>query len=44
MRFARASAAKACSNRSTTEQWKNYEPWLGALRDALADAPQRYRG
>ena len=24
-------------------QWKNYEPWLGPLRDALGDALIRYR-
>jgi tetratricopeptide (TPR) repeat protein len=25
-------------------QWKNYEPWLGPLKDALGDALVRYRG
>jgi Sulfotransferase family len=24
-------------------QWRNYEPWLGPLKDALADAVIRYR-
>jgi len=25
--------------RSGVDQWKNYEPWLGPLKDALGDAP-----
>ncbi len=29
--------------REGLEQWKNFEPWLGPLRDALGDAPSRYR-
>jgi hypothetical protein len=24
-------------------QWRNYEPWLGSLRDSLGDAVIRYR-
>jgi tetratricopeptide (TPR) repeat protein len=28
--------------RDGLEQWKNYEPWLGSLRDALGDALDRY--
>ena len=24
-------------------QWRNYEPWLGPLKDTLGDAPIRYR-
>ena len=24
-------------------QWRSYEPWLGPLKDALGDAPIRYR-
>ena len=24
-------------------QWRNYEPWLGALKDRLGDALIRYR-
>jgi tetratricopeptide (TPR) repeat protein len=28
--------------RDGLEQWKNYEPWLGSLRDALGDALVRY--
>jgi hypothetical protein len=24
-------------------QWRNYEPWLGSLKDALGDALFRYR-
>jgi tetratricopeptide (TPR) repeat protein len=29
--------------RDGLEQWKNYEPWLGSLKDALGDALVRYR-
>ncbi len=29
--------------RDGLEQWKNYEPWLGALQQALGDALDRYR-
>jgi tetratricopeptide (TPR) repeat protein len=30
--------------RDGLEQWRNYEPWLGPLKDALGDALVRYRG
>jgi tetratricopeptide (TPR) repeat protein len=30
--------------REGLDQWKNYEPWLGRLKDALGDALVRYRG
>ena len=29
--------------RDGLDQWKKYEPWLGALKDALGDVPVRYR-
>jgi tetratricopeptide (TPR) repeat protein len=29
--------------RQGLDQWRNFEPWLGALRDALGDALNRYR-
>jgi tetratricopeptide (TPR) repeat protein len=29
--------------REGLDQWKNYEPWLGELKDALGDALVRYR-
>ncbi|MGC1388774.1 MAG: sulfotransferase [Steroidobacteraceae bacterium] len=29
--------------REGLDQWKNFEPWLGPLRDALGDALVRYR-
>jgi hypothetical protein len=29
--------------RDGLDQWKNYEPWLGTLKDALGDALVRYR-
>ena len=28
--------------REGLDQWKNFEPWLGPLKDALGDAPARY--
>ena len=29
--------------REGLDQWRNYEPWLGPLKDALGDARVRYR-
>jgi hypothetical protein len=29
--------------REGLDQWKHYEPWLKPLKDALGDAPLRYR-
>jgi tetratricopeptide (TPR) repeat protein len=29
--------------REGLDQWKNYEPWLGSLKEALGDALERYR-
>jgi hypothetical protein len=29
--------------RDGLDQWRKFEPWLGPLRDALGDAPERYR-
>jgi hypothetical protein len=29
--------------REGLEQWRNFEPWLGALKEALGDALVRYR-
>jgi hypothetical protein len=29
--------------REGLSRWRSYEPWLGSLRDALGDAPTRYR-
>jgi hypothetical protein len=29
--------------REGLDQWKNYEPWLGSLKEALGDALVRYR-
>ncbi len=29
--------------REGLDQWRNFEPWLGSLREALGDAPDRYR-
>ncbi len=30
--------------REGLDQWRNFEPWLGALKEALGDALVRYRG
>jgi hypothetical protein len=30
--------------REGLDQWRNYEPWLGPLREVLGDAVSRYRG
>jgi len=29
-------------SRERLDHWKNFEPWLGPLKDALGDAPTRY--
>jgi len=29
--------------RESLEQWKNFEPWLGPLKDSLGDALERFR-
>ena len=29
--------------REGLDQWRNFEPWLGPLKDALGDALTRYR-
>ena len=29
--------------REGLDQWQNFQPWLGPLRDALGDALERYR-
>jgi hypothetical protein len=29
--------------REGLDQWRRYEPWLGPLREALGDAPERFR-
>jgi len=29
--------------REGLDQWRNYEPWLGSLKDTLGDALSRYR-
>ncbi len=29
--------------REGLEQWRRYQPWLGALEEALGDAPEHYR-
>jgi Sulfotransferase family len=29
--------------REGLDQWKSFEPWLGALKEALGDAPDRWR-
>jgi tetratricopeptide (TPR) repeat protein len=43
VRTASSEQVRQGINRDGLDQWKNFEPWLGALRDALGDAPARYR-
>jgi hypothetical protein len=30
-------------NREGVDQWRNFEPWLAPLREALGDAADNYR-
>jgi len=43
VRTASSEQVRQALNREGLEQWKNFEPWLGPLRDALGDALTRYR-
>ena len=44
VRTASSEQVRQAINRDGLEQWKNFEPWLGPLREALGDALDRYRG
>jgi tetratricopeptide (TPR) repeat protein len=43
VRTASSEQVRQGINREGLEQWKNFEPWLGPLKDALGDALSRYR-
>ena len=43
MRTASSEQVRQPIFREGLDQWKNYEPWLGPLKDALGDALVRYR-
>jgi hypothetical protein len=43
VRTASSEQVRQAIYRDGLEQWKNFEPWLGPLRDALGDALDRYR-
>ncbi len=43
VRTASSEQVRRPINRAGLEQWKNFEPWLGPLRDALGDALTGYR-
>lgn len=43
IRTASSEQVRQPINRDGLLQWKNYEPWLGGLKDALGDALVRYR-
>ncbi|MBS0376934.1 MAG: sulfotransferase [Proteobacteria bacterium] len=43
VRTASSEQVRRGINREGLEQWRNFEPWLAPLRDALGDALSRYR-
>jgi tetratricopeptide (TPR) repeat protein len=43
VRTASSEQVRQPLNRDGVDQWKNFEPWLGPLKDALGDALIRYR-
>jgi hypothetical protein len=43
VRTASSEQVRQAIYREGLEQWKNFEPWLAPLRDALGDALLRYR-
>ena len=43
VRTASSEQVRQPLNREGLDQWQNFEPWLGALKDALGDAVRRYR-
>jgi tetratricopeptide (TPR) repeat protein len=43
VRTASSEQVRQAIYRDGLEQWKHFEPWLGELKDALGDAPTRYR-
>jgi hypothetical protein len=43
VRTASSEQVRQPISRAGLDQWRNYEPWLGPLREALGDAVTRYR-
>ncbi len=43
IRTASSEQVRQPINRDGLDQWKNFEPWLGPLQNALGDALRRYR-
>jgi tetratricopeptide (TPR) repeat protein len=43
VRTASSEQVRQPINRDGVDQWKNFEPWLGPLKDSLGDAMTRYR-
>jgi len=43
VRSASSEQVRQPINRESVDKWRNYEPWLGSLRDALGDALTRFR-
>ena len=43
VRTASSEQVRQPLNREGLDQWRNFEPWLGALKDALGDALTSYR-
>lgn len=43
VRTASSEQVRQPINREGVDQWKNFEPWLGPLKDSLGDAMTRYR-
>ncbi|HEV2228271.1 MAG TPA: sulfotransferase [Steroidobacteraceae bacterium] len=43
IRTASSEQVRQPISREGLDQWRNFEPWLGSLREALGDALERYR-
>jgi tetratricopeptide (TPR) repeat protein len=43
VRTASSEQVRRPLNREGLDQWKHFEPWLDPLKEALGDAPKRYR-
>jgi hypothetical protein len=43
VRTASSEQVRLPINRGGVDQWKNFEPWLEPLKEALGDARTRYR-
>jgi hypothetical protein len=43
VRTASSEQVRQPISRESVDQWRNYEPWLGPLKDGLGDALTTYR-